>query len=53
MVVHCMAVTSGMMSINETRGMALFILVAKSALHFPRVPRWVHLASEAPSDNSQ
>ena len=37
---------------TETRGMALFILVAKSALHCPRVPRWVHLASEAPSNNS-
>ena len=37
---------------NETCGNALFILVAQSAMHFPRVPRWIHLASEAPSDNS-
>ena len=37
---------------NETCGSAHFILVAKSALHSPRVPRWVHLAADAPSDNS-
>ena len=37
---------------NETRSNALFILVAKSALHFPRGLRWVHLAGRAPSDNS-
>ena len=37
---------------NETRSKALFILVAKSALHFPRGLRWVHLAGRAPSDNS-
>jgi hypothetical protein len=37
---------------NETCGSAHFILVAKSALHFPRVPRRVHLAADASSDNS-
>ena len=37
---------------NETRSKAIFILVAKSALHFPRGLRWAYLAGNAPSDNS-